>query len=146
MKPVTLCHDYPYAPERVWQLATDYGALAQVMEGVVSFKGLPDGRVYTGQNISVMVSLFGKLPAQPYSMEVLDCDDTNMVLRSSEKGAGVKSWRHTLRVVETEIECQLIDRIEIDAGLLTPVFRQWANYLYKARHKPRLRLLQSGAF
>ena len=113
MKPVTLCHDYPYAPVRVWQLATDYGALAQVMEGVVSFKGLPDGRVYTGQNISVMVSLFGKLPAQPYSMEVLDCDDTNMVLRSSEKGAGVKSWRHTLRVVETEIECQLIDRIEI---------------------------------
>jgi hypothetical protein len=74
-------------------------------------------------------------------MEVLECDDARHILRSSEKGAGVKSWRHTLSITETPEGCRLTDQIEIDAGLLTPLFVIWAKYLYRARHKPRLRLL-----
>ena len=35
-----------------------------------------------------------------------------------------------------------MDRIEIDAGLMTPVFAAWARYLYRARHAPRVKLLQ----
>lgn len=146
MKTVHLTHDYPASPERVWALATDYDALAQVMEGVVTFEGLPGGRVREGQKIDVMVSLFGKLPKQPYHMEVLECDDSRMVLRSSEVGAGVREWRHTLNVTPTAEGSRLSDRIEIDAGWLTWAFALWARYLYRARHKPRLRLLQTGAF
>ena len=51
MKTVHLTHDYPVSPERLWALATDYGALARVMEGVVAFEGLPEGRVQEGQKI-----------------------------------------------------------------------------------------------
>ena len=116
------------------------------MKGLVSFDGLPSGKTSTGHKFDVMVSLFGKLPKQPYFMEVVECDDQNMVLRSSEHGAGVKEWRHTLRVIKTETGSRLIDRIEIDAGLLTRAFALWAKFLYSARHKPRLRLLQSGEF
>ena len=146
MKTVYLTHDYPVAPERLWALATDYDALARVMEGVVTFEGLPEGRVREGQKIGVMVSLFGRLPKQPYRMEVLECDDDRMVLRSSEKGAGVRAWRHTMRVTPTAQGSRLTDRIEIEAGLLTGLFALWARYLYGARHKPRLRLLEEGAF
>lgn len=146
MKTVHLTHDYPVSPERLWTLATDYGALARVMEGVVAFEGLPEGRVQEGQKIDVMVSLFGKLPKQPYHMEVVECDDSRMVLRSSEKGAGVKEWRHTMRVTPAPGGSRLTDTIEIEAGLLTGAFALWARYLYGARHKPRLRLLESGDF
>lgn len=146
MKTVTVQNDYPVHAARLWALATDYAALQEVMAGLVSFEGLPDGRTRTGQKLEVRVSLFGRLPAQPYRMDVLDCDDLAMVLRSSERGAGVKTWLHTLTVIATETGSRLQDRIEIDARMLTPVFAFWARYLYRARHRPRLRLLESGRY
>ena len=141
MRTVVLTHDYPVPAGRLWALVTDYDALAEVMQGLASFEGLPSGRTQTGQILDVQVSLLGKLPPQPYRMEVLDCDDVAMVLRSDEKGAGVRSWRHTLRVTPTETGSRLTDRIEIDAGWKTPIFAAWARYMYGARHKPRLRML-----
>lgn len=146
MRTIRVTHDYPVPPRRLWALVTDYEALGRVMEGVVAFEGLPEGRTRTGQVVDVQVSLFGRLPKQPYRMEVLDCDDARMVLRSSESGAGVRSWRHTLSVEAIPGGSRLRDVIEIDAGILTPVFALWARYLYGARHAPRLRLLESGAF
>lgn len=146
MKTITIQNDYPVCAARLWALATDYSALSEVMAGLVSFKGLPTGRTRTGQQLEVMVSLFGKLPEQPYCMEILECDDQGMILRSSEKGAGVRTWLHTLRVSATESGSRLHDQIEIDAGWLTPLYAYWAKYLYGARHRPRLRLLECGRF
>lgn len=137
---------YPAEPERVWALATSYDGLRKVCEGIVSFDGLPEGRTRTGQKVEVEVSLFGKLPKQPYFMEVLECDDRAMILRSSEQGAGVKSWKHTMTVTPAPGGSHLSDHIEIEAGWLTWAFAMWAKYLYGARHKPRLKLLDSGDF
>lgn len=142
MKTVIVENEYAVAPAKLWAIATDYGALTEIMKGIASFEGLPTGRTETGQRLNVMVSLFGKLPNQPYEMDILECDNTRMILRSSERGAGVKSWEHTLTVTETEFGSRLTDRIEIEAGILTPVFGLWAKYLYGARHKPRQELLQ----
>lgn len=141
MGTVRVEHDYPVEPRELWANATDYQALQEVMRGIVAFDGLPDGRTKTGQKLSIQVSLFGMLPSQPYYLEVVECDDDLMVLRSNEKGAGVKSWQHTLSVTPTHDGSRLTDEIAIDAGLLTPVFEMWARYLYKARHKPRMRML-----
>lgn len=141
MQTVLISHDYAVPAPALWAIVTDYDALAEVMQGVVEFEGLPPGRTKTGQSFEVMVSLFGKLPQQPYQMDVLESSDKAMLLRSSERGAGVKRWLHTLTVVPTPSGCRLVDQIEIDAGFLTPLFALWARYLYRARHKPRLRML-----
>lgn len=146
MKTITIENDYPYSAKRLWALATDYEALHEVMKGIVSFEGLPSGRTRGGQKLEVMVSLFGKLPKQLYHIEVLECDDRNMILRSSERGSGVKQWRHTMNVTETEFGSRLRDHIEIDAGWLTFAFALWARYLYGARHEPRLRMLENRKF
>ncbi len=137
---------YPVEADRLWSLATSYDALARVMKGIVAFDGLPEGHVQTGQKLDVGVSLFGVLPNQPYRMEILKCDGETMIMQSQEIGAGVKSWHHRMQVVPTENGSRLRDHVEIDAGWATPVFALWARYLYNARHKPRLRLLESGAF
>jgi ligand-binding SRPBCC domain-containing protein len=146
MKTVRIENSYPYPADRVWALATDFASFTEVMDGIVTFEGLPTGRTETGQKISVQVSVLGKLPKQSYHMEVVECDDQTMLLRSSERGAGIKSWRHTLRVIPTLDGCKLTDEIEIDAGWKTPVFALWARYVYNARHKPRLRILARGSF
>ncbi len=141
MRTVVVKNDYPVSADRLWAIATDYGSLAEIMKGIAIFEGLPSGRAKTGQKLSVTVSLFGKLPPQPYYIEVVECNDDNMVLHSVERGAGVKAWRHTLTVEATPSGSRLTDRIEIDAGFLTFLFALWARYLYSARHKPRLKML-----
>lgn len=138
---IMLSHDYACSAEKLWNLVISFDALAKVSVGLTRFEGLPEGQAFTGQTVEVMVSLFGKLPPQPYTMKVVVCDAQTMLLQSEEKGAGVKSWNHTLRILKTEAGCNLTDRIEIDAGLLTPLFSMWAKYLYGARHKPRLAML-----
>lgn len=138
---IKLSHDYASPPEKVWALATDFDALAEVCKPLVHFSGLPNGRCKEGMKASVQVRLFGVMPPQPYTMEVLEQDDTAMRLRSSELGAGVTSWKHTLQVAPNGSGARLTDHVEIDAGWLTPVFAWWGRKLYKHRHKPRLRLL-----
>lgn len=98
MQTASLEYEYAAQAQDVWTLATYLDAFKEIMKGFIIFKGLPSCRVYQGQKVTVQVSLFGKQPPQPYFMVVLECDDKAMVLRSFEKGAGVKSWRHTLTV------------------------------------------------
>ena len=140
-KTISLTHSYDAPSATVWAMATDYEALAKVMEGLVSFEGLPEGRIEKGQHLEVMVSLFGKLPAQPYTMDLLEFDDDEMRFKSSEVGAGVKSWVHELQVVAVGQGCEIREKITVDAGLLTPVFAAWARFMYKRRHGKRLALL-----
>ncbi|MCV0424967.1 MAG: hypothetical protein K5905_05825 [Roseibium sp.] len=143
MKTITVVNDYPVSADRLWALAVDYDALGKVMKGIVSFEGLPNGRAHAGQKLDVRISLFDKFPKQEYYIEILECNDRERVLTSNEKGAGVKHWLHKLQILETETGSRLIDKIEIDAGWLTPIFAIWARYLYSARHKPRLNLLKT---
>ena len=138
---VELSHDYASAPDKVWKLATDFTALAEVCKPLVTFSGLPEGRTHKGMTVHVKVRLLGILPPQPYAMEVVDQDDHHMWLLSSEKGAGVKSWHHRMQVEPHGSGARLTDRIEIDAGWMTPVFAWWARKLYAHRHRPRQRLL-----
>ena len=79
MKTVIVQNDYSVAAARLWALATDYDALSEVMTDIATFEGLPSGRAQTGQKMEVMVSLFGRLPNQPYFMEIVECDDQQMV-------------------------------------------------------------------
>jgi len=141
VKTIELIHHYDAPARAVWEVAIDYDCLSEVMEGLVTFEGLPKGRFTAGQSVTVIVSLFGRLPAQPYQMDIVEFDTENMVLTSAEQGAGVKSWRHTWRVHATPTGSQLSDKIEIDAGWATWLFAKWARYIYRRRHAPRLRIL-----
>ncbi len=142
-KTVQLTHVYPYPAERVWAIAVDLDHLKEVTAGLLVFRDLPSGRIHKGQQLRVQVSLFGKLPYQPYEMTVVECDDANRTFRSNEVGAGVKSWQHSLAVVaDEEYGCRIEEQIDIDAGWMTPVFVAWARFLYRRRHAPRLRILE----
>lgn len=143
MKTAILEHFYPADPKDVWDLAIDLDAFHEIMGHMVTFEGLPSGKIYKGQSIDVMTSLFGKLPKQAHHMEVVECDHDKMMFVSSERGSGVKKWQHHLTVTPKDGGALLKDHIEIEANLnlLTPLFALWAKHIYEARHQPRLEIL-----
>lgn len=138
MRTVTLRHDYPVPPETLRANAIDYDVLAIVAKKVVTFYGLPSGNAAKGQQLSVEVSLFGLLPKRPYNIEVLECDDDEMITRTHEHGAGLKSWKHTMPIVPTETGSRLIDHVGNKAGLRTIPASIWAWFAYRSRHNPRM--------
>ncbi len=145
-KTVHLTHPYSYPARQVWAVATDLDHLETVTAGLLAFRDLPSGAIYQGQHLTVQVSLFGTLPYQPYEMTVIEFDQDTMMFRSNEVGAGVKSWRHSLDVIaQGEGHCRIEEQIEIDAGVMTPIFAAWARFMYRKRHAPRLRILANDA-
>ncbi|WP_407494700.1 hypothetical protein [Pseudooceanicola sp. MF1-13] len=143
---VHVVSDYTCSPDDLWAVTKDLDALVEMNAKMVRMEGVPSGDMYPGQQINAQVSLFGRLPSQPYGITILEVDDEQRMFRSTEQGSGVKSWNHVGRVEETSHGARLIDDIEIEAGWKTPLIVGWANMMYRARHKPRLRLLdQRGA-
>lgn len=139
MAELRLEHRYDAPPDLVWAAAIDFDLLAQSARGLTTFRGLPQGQVRAGQVVNVDVSLFGLLPWQPYQMQLLDFDPIARQFHSSEKGIGVATWEHRLRVAADGDQSVLIDHLEIEAenSKMTWAYIRWARYLYRRRHKPR---------
>ncbi|TRW97511.1 hypothetical protein FNJ84_08365 [Paracoccus sp. M683] len=146
MQIIDVTHDYDVSPDRLRMLVTDFGALAETMQGRARLYGLPSGRLQQGQVLDVQISLFGVMPRRPYRIEVLECDDRLRHLRSSKNGMGVRRRDHRVRVLDLPQDSRLHDRIELDAGWRTALFAAWVRRMYRARHKPRLRMLAEGRY
>lgn len=140
---VKLEHEYQQNARQVWHVATNIQYFEKIMRGLVSFRGLPKAPLHEGQVLQLQVSLFGILPYQPYHINIVTFDEDKMQFCSMEKGVGVHLWRHELRVMPNgdDSGCKIIEQIEIDAGVSTPIFVLWAQFLYKKRHPRRLSLL-----
>lgn len=138
---VEVSHDYPVPPARLWALAMDIDALSQMNAPLIVFGDLPDGRMRAGLVIDTTVSVLGRLPARPYRIEMTTCDDGGMCAQTHEAGAGVRRWDHRITVTPIPGGARLTDRIEIEAGWLTPAAAWWARKLYRHRDATRRRLL-----
>jgi hypothetical protein len=146
MARVTVANDYPVPVRRLWDVATDLGALAHTMRGLLRYDGLPTGRARAGMVLDYQVSLLGLLPPRPWRVEVIEQDEATHRFVTREHGAGLRRWDHTMIAVETPDGSRLIETVEVeaDAAWQTPIFFRLANHIYRRRHRPRLELLLSG--
>lgn len=135
---------YPASADALWTFAKDFTLLAPVSEGSVSFRGLPPDPVVQGQVVDFEVKPFYAKGFKPYRVTMLEVDDAARQFLSSEEGAGVKSWRHRLSVLEDGTGARQIDEIEIDAGLMTPLVAFFARRMYRKRAEARARLLAAS--
>ncbi len=142
-KKLTFENSYPVSADRLFALVSDLDTLEAVSKPWVQFHHLPSGQVHTGQKLDVALSLFGLLPVRPYRMHVVSCDTVTRRLRSEEDGMGVHKLTHEVEVNEDGEASVLIDRVDIDAGWLTPIVTVYAWIIYRWRHHIRLRLLQA---
>ncbi|MDU9003479.1 hypothetical protein [Sedimentitalea todarodis] len=125
-------------------MAIDLDVLETVSRPWVQFDHLPSGPAQIGQRIDVALSLFGVLPAQPYSMHVVTCDTEARVLRSEEHGIGIARLVHELEVKPADTGAIQIDRVEIDAGWQTGMAALWVSTIYRWRHRILRRLIEAG--
>ena len=145
-KPVILSHDYAASPRDVWHVATDFACFAQAMKGLATFEGMPStGSLAKDQVFDVKVRLFGWMPPMDYHMHLVECDAVAMTFLSREHGGSIKLWQHRLTITPTQTGARLRDEIHIQAGWATPLMRLWARYMYRRRHKPRLRMLAKSS-
>lgn len=97
-----------------------------------------------GETVVGWVFLFGFLPFSRHHLHIARIDDSTRTLSSREFGGLIAMWNHDIEVVPVDsMTCRYRDRIEIEAGFLTPAIAVYARWFYRMRQH-RWRALASG--
>ena len=97
-----------------------------------------------GETVVGWVFLFGFLPFSRHHLHIARIDDSTRTLSSREFGGLIAMWNHDIEVVPVDsMTCRYRDRIEIEAGFLTPVIAVYARWFYRMRQR-RWRALARG--
>lgn len=123
---------------RVWAAVQTPAAFRLVTRGLIRMPAIRhrQDRWQEGETVSGWIFLFGVLPFSRHTLHCARIDDEAMTLRSQEHGGAVRSWNHDIVVTPLdERRCTYRDRIEIDAGPLTPVVAWWARSFYRFRQR-----------
>lgn len=134
---VSLSHDYTADAARVFAAATDWGAMRASMNGLMVYHGLPQTGPFQGQRIVAQYQLFGFMPRQTWTMEIVHYAPAEFRIASHEFGGPVRRWDHDMRVEPIAGGARLIETIAIDAGALTAPHAAFARWMYQRRHRVR---------
>jgi hypothetical protein len=124
--------------DRVWRAVTTPAAFRIVTRGLVRILGLGGRREpwREGETVSGLLLVFGVLPVSVHHLTVERLDETRRELCSDEHGGLIRSWRHLIRVTPLDDgRCRYEDRIELDAGVATPVVAAFARWFYALRQR-----------
>jgi hypothetical protein len=122
----------------VWTAVKTPAAFRTVTRGVLTMPVLKDRHDTwrEGETVQGWVFLFGLLPFSLHRLHVADIDDSEMTLRSQERGGPISRWNHDISVTAIDdSRCTYRDRIDIDAGILTPVVARYARWFYRTRQR-----------
>ncbi|MEO1058445.1 MAG: hypothetical protein AAFY28_16175, partial [Actinomycetota bacterium] len=133
---VTTVLDAP--AEVVWPAVQTPHAFVHVARGLVRYPAAErvEGPWEVGMEISGWTFLFGVVPFSIHTLCVEAIDHDAKVVISDEHGGAVRTWRH--RLITTPIDatrCSYEDRVDIDAGVLTPVVYAFAWLFYRGRQR-----------
>jgi hypothetical protein len=124
--------------ELVWQAVKTPVAFRTVTRGLLRMPVIAnrDGDWHEGETVVGWVFLFGLIPFSRHHLHIARIDDGDQILRSQEHGGLVRLWNHEIEVEPiSECRCRYTDRIEIDAGLLTPAVVGYARVFYRLRQR-----------
>ena len=143
-KQASLTHVYNVSAETLWQDLLDPNALAESMQGAITYVGLPREPVQQGDEFTVQLKRWGWFPIGRWTMKVVERDDQNFVLRSEEHGGLVKLYKHRLSILPTGPQsCEYTDHLDVDAGWLTSLVFPTFENMYQRRHEMRKARLES---
>jgi hypothetical protein len=133
----------PANADAVWAAVQTPGAFKLVTRGLLSMPALR-GRTdpwEQGETVVGWIFLFGVIPLSRHHLLVASLDEEHRTLRSSEHGGLLRRWDHDITVEPIDDRsCRYRDRIEIDAGALTPIVAAWARWFYRMRQRRWIQL------
>ena len=126
--------------EDLWRELSDPRSLQFVASPILRFEpaeqgGLPaEWRV--GPTYLLKLYLLGVIPFGRHTIQLLEIDEDENTIISRESGSVARVWNHTISFRESGPGVvTYTDRIEIDAGWLTPVIWLFAQVFYRHRQR-----------
>lgn len=138
MAVVDLSSPLSTSADAVWSAVKTPAAFRRVTRGLINMPVIKERNDdwHEGENVIGWVFLFGFIPFSRHQLSIARIDDTTRTLTSREKGGLLKRWDHDILVTPvTPNSCTYRDRIEIDAGLFTPVVVLYARWFYRMRQR-----------
>lgn len=97
-----------------------------------------------GETVVGWILLFGVVPFARHHLHIARIDESTRTMSSREYGGLITTWNHDIEVVPIDAAtCRYRDRIEIEAGVVTPVVVVYARWFYRLRQR-RWRALAKG--
>jgi hypothetical protein len=129
------------SPEKVWDQLLEYRTLEYLMRGLIGFSGELPARMRLGDRLVLRLWFFHLIPAWKHRVAIVQLDGETRTITSHEHGGILRRWDHQMRVLASADRRAIYsDRVEIEAGLFTPLVWLWAQIQYRYRHARWLRL------
>ncbi len=131
---VVVSTELPIPAERACQLAQKPALLLHVLWPWISLttQNPLAEQVAEGDEISVQLRFLGLLPGWRHTIRIARLAPTEIV--SLERGGPVTRWDHRLTFDPiSPASCRYTDRIEVRAGVLTPLVALYAQFIYRYR-------------
>lgn len=136
-------------PERIAAEVRTSKLLKYVARGMLAFRPIdppafPD--VWTEGHYKAAMLWKGFLPIgwQIIGIEILDEGPKVWRIRDNGRGALIKTWDHVIELRADGDGTHYTDRLDLDAGLLTPFVHVFASLFYRHRQKRWRRLVANG--
>ncbi|CAB4557096.1 MAG: hypothetical protein F2545_02995 [Actinobacteria bacterium] len=124
--------------DAVWAAVKTPSAFRRVTRGLVMMPVIRNrtDEWQLGETVVGWVFLFGFIPFSRHHLHVASISEDSRTLTSQERGGVVRKWNHDIVVTPVnESQCEYLDRIDISAGLLTPLIVVYAHWFYRMRQR-----------
>lgn len=138
MRTITVSTELDAPADVVWPAATTPHAFVHVAKGMLRFPAAEhlDRPWRVGDEVRGWTLLFGVIPFSIHRLSVESIDDQRRRIMSDEGGGMIRTWRHELLTTPLgDHRCEYLDRIEIDAGAMTPLVAGFAAIFYRYRQR-----------
>lgn len=123
--------------EKAWQTVKKSSTLAFITKGLLGFSqdNFPT-EWKESETVSTRLFLFNFIPAWKHEIHFGRIDDKQAELYTNEKGGIISVWNHLIKIeAVNEQSCYYTDKIEIEAGILTPMIWCFAQVFYRYRQR-----------
>ncbi|MFD1767872.1 hypothetical protein ACFSAG_13575 [Sphingorhabdus buctiana] len=145
MRRVELSTFLDATPETIWAHVQTPKLLHYVTRGMIRFlpKGKPFPDKWVEGEYRVWMLLFGWLPVgwQAIRIEMPQQASGKYVVRDNGYSRLIKRWDHWIEITAEGTGARYIDRVEIEAGFLTPLIWAFARLFYAYRQRRWQRLV-----
>ncbi|MEM8726781.1 MAG: hypothetical protein AAGE86_14795 [Pseudomonadota bacterium] len=137
------------SPDEAWERVQTSALLNYIAAPLVRF--VPHDGAFPKQwsvgEYSAGMLLFGLLPIgeQTIGIEFPPADGNRRILRDNGRGTMIRRWDHWIEIAPEGAGTRYVDRVTVEAGLLTPAIAAFARLVYAHRQR-RWRALASSGF
>jgi len=127
--------------DAAWELVQQSSTLHHVTRGLIGFEGELPERWEAGQDVTVRLKAFNRVPLNDHRLQIVSVDDDTRTIHTNESGGQITRWEHRITVDPSGPGRSLYtDAVELEAGAVTPFVKVYAEAFYRYRQR-RLRRL-----